>query len=341
MPEPLIAKRPPVASWPVQAAVFIIAGVPLLALMFCFQHGIVIHFDNPSLNLGVHVGLFVLPIIWVGALYSKPVVYECPPGESVLGSSTYFSRLPANWWMMFMMWATPVLALLLLGHAFFTRYLPHPEELSTSPGKALAILITLTGLGTFYGALVLGRSQPPTRISEAGLRISILRFYEWKNIHHLSQYGDLYALYDRANPALPANAFKVKDQEARALLERYLTQNQIRIQDEPSTAFAIVKLCVVLGFIGIIAFCLWLRSYFALTFISTVLISFGVGIVLTVLLEKYRGVSKYGRSVPVISNQESEQTINRGVNPLIWIVWVIIVILLFVLMVIRRHLGSN
>jgi hypothetical protein len=300
MPTPLIAKRPPALSRVenILLAIFIVG--PLVALWFCAKQHQVIHFDNPRLNLGVHAALFVLPLIWVGLIFHKPVVYESRDGETLLSHSTYFDRWPVNWWMMFMLWATPVVAGAVAGHAFYTRYLPHPETLSTSPGKALVFLVVGLLLGLFYETLLLGRSEPATWISDAGLRTGILRFHEWKDIHHVSQHGDLYAFYHCVNPALPASSFKVRDRETQAVWERYLSRYNIRVSNDPDPSLLFVKIAVVLGFLGNVAFSLWLRSNLALSFLAVVLISFGLGILMIIVLEKFRGVSKYGKHWPII-----------------------------------------
>jgi len=300
MPPPLIIKRQPELSLIGQVMAVVFIGGPLFALWQCFKHDQVISLDNPWLNLGVHISLFIVPLIWAGFFFAKPISYKTMDGETILGTSTYFSRWPVNWWMMFMMWATPVFGSSVLGYDFFTRYLAHPENLSTSPGKALAIIFVLFALGSFYWTLLLSRHQTVIWISDAGLRTSILRFHEWKNIHHLSQHRNFFALYDRANPDLPANAFKVQDREAQMLLDRHLGQQEIRIVNGTSPALPTVKIIVVIGFFANIALCLGLRLCTSLAFVVLVLISFGMGIVMTLLLEKFRGVSKYGRGMPVI-----------------------------------------
>jgi hypothetical protein len=300
MPTPLIAKRPPALSPVENILMAIFIGGPLVALWYCSKQHQVIHFDNPRLNLGVHAALFVMPLIWVALIFRKPVVYEANDGETLLGTTTCFARWPVNWWMMFMLLATPVVAGVVSGHAFYTRYLPHPETLSTSPGKALVFLVAGLLLGKFYETLLLGRSEPAAWISDAGLRTGVLRFLEWKDIHHLSQHGDLYAFYHCVKPAWPASSFKVRDREAQAVLERYLSKHNIRVLNDPDPSLFIVKVAVVLGFLGNVAFSLWLRFNTSLSFLAVVLISFGLGIVMTIVLEKFRGVSKYGKHRPII-----------------------------------------
>ena len=307
MPTPLIAKRPTAPSLTEQVIWLVFIGGPVFGFWFCWNRHQAIHLDNPWLNLAIHATLFVVPLIWAGLMYHKPVVYESQDGETILGTSTNFSRWRLNWWMMFLMWATPVFATAALGHAFFTRYLPHPESLTTSPGKASAILMVMTALAIFYGAILLGRSDPATWISSAGLRTGILRFHEWKDIHHMSQHGDIYAFYHRVNPALPASTFKVRDREAQALLERHLAEHQIPLLNDPHPALSRLKFAVVLGFLGNIAFSFWLRFNTSFSFVVVILISFGLGIMMTLVMEKYRGVSNYGKYKPIIEPPKDDE----------------------------------
>src|SRR5437660_3599273 len=76
-----------------------------------------------------------------------------------------------------------------------------PEDLSTAPLRALAILGVTFALGFFYATILLGNSAPHTLVSPAGLRTGLIRFFEWENVHHVSQHGDLYSIYHRVNPA--------------------------------------------------------------------------------------------------------------------------------------------
>jgi hypothetical protein len=304
MPSPLVAKRMPALS-PIGQALFIIFVCgPFFGLWYCWRHNLVIHLDNPGLNLAAHAGLIVLPLVWAGFMFHKPVVYEVAEGEKLIGKSSYFSRWPVNWWMMFMMWATPVFVAVALIHSFVFKYFNHPETLSTPALKALAIMLVMTALGCFYATILLGRADPAAWVSEEGLRTSVLRFHKWENFHHLSRHGDLYAFFHRVNPSLPANAFKVRDDEGRAALQHYLSKHNIPLGDGSNPAFSLVKIAVVLGFLFNLALSLWLRFNTRLSFLTITLLSFALGIVLTLLLERYRGVSKYGRYLPVIEPEE-------------------------------------
>src|SRR5215469_9885969 len=103
----------------------------------------------------------------------------------------------------------------------------------------------------------------------------------------MSRRGDVYELFNHANPALPATTFQPRDSDALVLLERYLAAHQIRMLNDPSPVFLAVKIGVFLGFVCNVGFSLWLRFYLSFSFITVVLISFGIGIVLSVLLNKF------------------------------------------------------
>ncbi len=300
MPKPLTAKGASRFSPGAQIVAGISLGLPLLGLWYCFKWHHSIQFDDPRLNLAAHAGLVVFPLIWVGLMNYQPVVYESSDADIVLDRSSYISRLPVNWWMMLIMWATPVFALIAAGQALTAHYLPHPESLSTSPGKAVLIMVVVFCLGAFYATILLSRSEPATRISKEGLRTGILRFYEWKDIHHLSQHGCLYAIFHQTNPALPATSFRVRGRESQTILERHLSEHHIRIFNESEPAYQLTKVAVVLGFAANLAFGFWLRTHTSLPLAADILVSFGLGIAMTVALEKYRGVANFGKLRPVL-----------------------------------------
>ena len=309
MPEPLIAKGSTNVSLAGQIVLIIFIGLPVAGLWYCYHHGRVIHFDNPWWNLGAHIALFIFPMIWVGLMFVKPLVYEAPKDHTVIATANFFERMKLDWWMMFMLWATPVVAVVVMGHALATKDLAHPEILSTSFGKALGIIAVVFCLGFFFGTMLSGKDSPATWISNEGFRTSVARFHEWKDIHHISRRDDVYTIFNHASPAIPGCAFEVRDPQARAILERLLAEHQVRIFDDPSPVFLAVKFGVILGFIANVAFSLWLRFYLSFSFITVILISFGMGIVLTLIFEKLRGVSKYVKSKPRVEFSDDDDII--------------------------------
>lgn len=304
MPTPLTAKNSGELSTGDQLLALISLGIPAAGLWYCFTKHREIHFDNPAWNLAAHAGLLVFPLLWLWLFYSKPVVYESSDSEIMLDRSSFFSCLRFSWWSMFMMWATPVFGVIAVGEAFHTRYLEDPQDLSTSPGKAIFIMAVIFCLGMFYATILLNRSDPATWISNEGMRTSILRFHKWEDIHHLTQRGNLYAIHHRVNPALPAASFRVRTPESQAILERHLMEHHVQISNASDPAYLLVQMAVILGFAANLAADFWLRWNTALPLTWMILISFSIGIVLTILLEKYRGVSKYGKYKPVINLDE-------------------------------------
>lgn len=294
MPEPLTIKR--AKAFPVfyQIIVVLVIGGPFYGLFRCWDKHIDIHFDEPWLNLGVHAGLIAVPLIWAGMITSMPIQFQ-PTKETSLGRTSFFQRFPADWWAMFMMWPAVIFAVLGLGHEMVAQYAAHPESLSTTPLHALGIMAVTFMFGCFYSIILLGTSAPRTLISDAGLRTGTLRFYEWENIHHLSKRGNLYSIHHTANPALPMASFIPENSEAQATLERYILERRVTVTNEEHPLFARVKLAVILGFLFILMLSIWLRLYTALALLWIDLIAFGTGIILTMLLERVRGVAKLSK----------------------------------------------
>jgi len=199
------------------------------------------------------------------------------------------------------MWPAPIFAVMDLGHAVFSNYLAHPGDLSTTPGRAACVLGLTFLLGMFYMTMIMNKSQPRTLVSPAGLRTGLIRFYEWDRIHHVSKHGALYAIYHRVNPALPATSFKLRNPESQITFERYIAGHQIPICNDTAVSFTLVKISVLIGFILILSGSFWLRINTPLSGMVIILISFGAGVLLTLLLERFRGISKFGRYTPVIA----------------------------------------
>ncbi|MDB6063893.1 MAG: hypothetical protein JWR26_101 [Pedosphaera sp.] len=299
MPAPLIIKRPKVAPWVEQIFAVSVIGGPFYGLFYCWDHHVNIHLADPWMNLGVHFGLIAIPLIWVGLITSRAIQFE-PTEEISLGRTSFFKKLPVDWWMMFLMWPALIVAVLGLGYESLTQYAMHPESLSTTPRHALAIMAVTFLFGAFYVTVLLGQSEPRTLISPAGLRTGMLRFYEWENIHHLSRRGDLYSIYHRANPALPMASFMPEDREAQATLEWFIAEHHVLVTNEEHRSFARVKFAVIAGFLFILLLSVGLRLGTSLTLLWIDLIAFGVGIILTMLLERVRGISKLSKYKPII-----------------------------------------
>ena len=299
MPSGLIIKRPKTGPALAQLVIGALTAGPLLGLWYLWDHHLDVHFDHPWVNLGAHAALIVIPLIWAALISFTPVKFE-PTEEIILGKTSFLDKFPFDWWTMLMLWPAAVVGTMAIGVALFTECLPHPEELSTSPLKALAIMVVTFCLGVFYGTMLLGNDEPRTLVSQAGLRTGMLRFFEWENIHHLSQRGDVCSIYHYINPRLPAASFKLHSPKARATLERFLSEHRVQVFNGSDPAFAGIRLGVVAGFLVNLLFALWLRLNSSLSILWIIVICFVVGVLLTLLLERMRGVSKHTKYKPVI-----------------------------------------
>ena len=189
MPVPLNVKRPKAFSQGEQLVGGILLLGPLLGLWYLWRNKLDMHFSDPWLNFGAHAALVTIPLLWA-CMISLPRLQFEKTEEELLCTSNFFDKLPMGWWMMFMTWATPVFASLNLGYVLFTEYPSRLGNLSTTLSGALTILALTFVLGLFYATLLLER--PQTFVSSAGLRSGLIRFFEWKNIHHFPFVKDLF-----------------------------------------------------------------------------------------------------------------------------------------------------
>lgn len=307
MAKPLTIKNPEVpARWKLNA-IGILLSIPIFGIFYFWRRHSDIHFGQPWLNMLAHATLVVIPLLFAFLISAPRMRFE-QTDEEYLGNSSYFDTLPMDWWTMFMMWATPTFAALHVGDAFFMEYLKHPDALSTSPLRAVAILLVTFLLGLFYSTILTGNSEPQTLVSNAGIRPTLIRFFEWEMIHHISRRGELYSLYHRANPALPAASFRLRDPNSRATLERYIAEKQSPISNEITIQFICIQAGVLFGFALNLAISFWLRRNTTISVLWVLIISFAIATILTLAMERIRGVHKFGKHLPKIEPGQQEQT---------------------------------
>jgi hypothetical protein len=297
MPSPLTIKRLNPAPAAIQLLMAAIFFVPLLGLLYLWNQGKVIHFELPANNLIAHALIVIMPVIWAIVLWLEPF-QTTASDDTQLGETTYFGTLKVDWWMSLMLWSCPVFALGALGYRFATSYLPHPERLSTSPLVALGTMVFIFAIAALYATTLFNHAQ--IRISNEGLRNGLLNFYEWENIHHISQRDDIYSIYHRTNPRLPATCFNLRSLETRELLCRHLAEFNIPLEPHPHAEARGVKAAVIAGFIlNLIVSALVLRiTRFDLRWMTA--ISLGFAIISTLVLERIRGVRNYTKLKPKI-----------------------------------------
>jgi hypothetical protein len=251
MAKPLVVRSlsgSPLAAEFVAAFLFV---VPLIGLWYCWHNQLDLHVTNPSLNLAIYLSVFLIPLVWAFCI-SFPRIEFDETDEISLGACNTIQKWPVNWWMMFVMWAVPVFALLAAAYDFFSDCVPHRETLSMSPGRAVVVMAIVLCLGLFYFTMLFDRSENEARLAPEGLRMSLMRFYQWADLHHVSEHGDIYAIYHRIDPGFPAGVLRVWDEEARALLLKALADHQIPLNNSVDPRFTLAKQSVIVGFFAIL-----------------------------------------------------------------------------------------
>lgn len=302
MAGPLIIKQPKDLGLAGQAAILVFIIAPIIAFIYCWvKHG-GIHFEPPWLNLIAHVSLVVLPLVWACMISSTPMDFA-ESGEFFLGKPRllgFLRNFLVDGWMASLTLAAPLFAAVTLIFEFFTKHLAHPENLTTGPGKALAIMGMTFTLGLFCATVFTGSSEPRALVSNAGLRTGIMTFHPWEDIDHIGVRGQLYIIYNRANAALPATSFEVRTDEARSVLERFLAVHQVKVSNAIHPQYILLRLGVLGAFAGLLGVCFWIRANTGISLLWITVGAVAAGVVLTLLLEQIRGVPKYRKHRPVM-----------------------------------------
>jgi hypothetical protein len=274
---------------------------PIGGFTWCWAEFGKIHFAQPWLNLAAHALLILLPLVWVGMMTSTPMEFV-ETEEIVLGRASFLRQFPVDWWNSSLTLAAPLFAAAMLGYEFFTHHLIHPDELATGPFKALAVMGVTFVLGLYCATVFTGSSEPRSLVSEAGLRNGISVFYPWADIARIGTRGNLYIIYHKVNPALPATCFEVRDAKARAVLEQFIAAKQVPISNATHPQYTLVRLGVLGGFVALLIACWWLRWNTSISLLWITLGVFVTGCTLTLLVERIRGVHTYKKYHPVIGD---------------------------------------
>jgi hypothetical protein len=301
MAGPLIIKKQQEFNWLELVAFVVFVMTPIGGFIWCWVEFGGIHFEQPWLNLTAHTLLILLPLVWARMVSSTPMEFA-ETEEIVLGRASFLRQFPVDWWMSLLTLAAPLFAAAMLGYEFFTHHLAHPAELATSPFKAMAVMGVTFVLGLFCATVFTGSSEPRSLVSEAGLRNGISVFYPWTDIARIGTRGNLYIVYHQVNPALPATCFAVRDAKARAVLEQFLAAKQVTISNTTHPQYTFVRLGVLGGFVALLLGCWWLRLNTSISLLWITLGAFGTGCILTLLVERIRGVPSYKKYHPVIED---------------------------------------
>jgi hypothetical protein len=201
-----------------------------------------------------------------------------------------------DWWMSILLWAPAVFAVAALILDCWTVFLPHPEQLVTSPARAAVLILLVAVMGSFYGVILFEHLEP--RISVYGIRAGLTHFHEWDKIHHVSREKGIYSVHHRIRPGLPAVSFRIVEPEAKAILEQFLSQFQVPISERRSWLLCWVQMGVLLGFFGVLAIGYVLHYTLEFSLSWSVFITFLIGLVLGSALERIRGVPHYTKQRP-------------------------------------------
>jgi len=179
---------------------------------------------------------------------------------------------------------------------------PHPHTLATSPLRTLLIIAVTFVVSFLYSNMLLDRFG--VRVSTTGIHTSMVRFIEWEKFHHVTVDGKLYGLYLRAKPAFPMTFIPVDDDESKTLLQRLLTQHNIPTLQSGGAPLAFIKLASVAVCVLNLALCCWLRFQMNFGLMPIIGISFVVGSIANLALDKIRCAEMLPNSMPKVQAAE-------------------------------------
>jgi len=300
-PGPNVIKQPREAGLGWQIVVGVLFAVPAGAFIWCWHKFGLIHFENPALNLGAHAALILVPLAWCVVIYSSPMEFV-ESGEILVGRGSFFKQFPVDWWMAILTLAAPLFAFLTLIAETHTKYLPNPDLLATSPMQALLVIAVSFGMGLYCCTVFTGSSEPRAMVSDAGFRNGMSVYHPWEDIAKVRRRGNLYVIYHRANPSLPATCFAIQDDKARAIMDRYLAEKNVVISGEDEAVYLWVRAGVLVLFLALMAGGYWVRVNTKISLAWLTLGIFLAGCGLTLWIERYRGVHRYKKLRPVIES---------------------------------------
>jgi len=297
-----ILKQPSATSHIKQYLLVALLILPMLYLRYLKSNGGMIHYSPPLLNLLAHAAIILLPLSVAYAAVYKPFEFR-DSDETILEPQTFWTTQTSSWWMMFMLWAGPLVGLLALLHEV-PRLGSNASIWATGPGSAFLTMALVFALGIIFGTILRERTQ--VRISKEGLRNGLVHFHEWENIDHISVENNLYGIYNWVNPSLPFSYFKLKDAENRRVLTDYLERYKVRHSRGPEPLLIIVKCCVAVATAMIVAIGFWLCLTTSIDLRWLITGVFFVSIGATMLLEIVRGVAGVTKTKPLVEPEASE-----------------------------------
>jgi hypothetical protein len=301
MPKPLVIKRPKPAPPAKQLAVLMMVGVPLGYLAFLYSTGRPLYFHNAYANLGAYALLVLLPGCFALSIGRQPLEYLAAD-EVMISGRRRVSGFRYTWWQSLLVRAGVLSAFaLLLVQAVIAAL--HPEWLDPVSAGSAVMTMFVVALCTLWATTAFG-STVVVRVSEEGVRLGTMTFLDWKDIVRAGERNGVIELFHRVNPYIPMAMFSPDDAAARSVFYTSIAQHQIRRSDETSARFLVLKLIVVVA--SVVIFLLGLTLYLTTPLDSRwiAVISVGLSIVATSLVERYRGISKLMTSKPQLAPPE-------------------------------------
>jgi hypothetical protein len=256
-----------------------------------------VHFEAGWLNLAVHAAFILVPIVVSIVMLVRPLAFA-PTDEALLCYSSYPKTFRASWWMLMPIWPPGLFAAFVLLRDLVTEYAPHPDTLATSPPRALLIIAVTFVVSFLYSNMIVDRFG--LRVSAAGIRTSMVRFIEWQKFHHVTADGNIYGLYLNPKPAFPFTFIPVDDDESKALLQRLLSQHNIPTLNSGGAPLTAIKLASVAVCLLNLALCFWLRFGLHLGLMPIIGISFVVGTIANIALDRIRCVEMLPNNMPIV-----------------------------------------
>ena len=269
-------------------------------------------FSNPFVNYLAHAMLVAVPGLGIYSTLAVPVTFETPDGETLVEDATYSCSLQYDWWMSLMLWPPAILAACIAVLYSVQMLVLGGNEGATTPLSALMTALLALGLFFFFGNVI--KLKAPFFVGEEGIRAGVSFFLRWDEIAFMTEKQGVFYIFTKYNPKLHIATMRPATPQALDALLAVLNQNQIPGTDRFPSMVAIVKL-VTLVFSAamlILGGILWGKMGWDPRWVIVFL--FGLGILSSLVLERFRGVHKLTRIKPQVSSglQDSRAIAQRA-----------------------------
>ncbi len=299
MPPPLTAKKIRPAEAQPSGCLFSILTVACLgALTVLAFTDTPVHVENRILNFLLHALIVLVPALSVVFSLQTPLEYEVPAGESIVEEASYIRSFATEWWMSLLLWAAPVVSVGSMVIASWEMLSGTGPAWSTTAWSALFLAALSFCLCFFYGNLL--ALSAPTALSDEGMRMGPSHFADWEDIHHVQEDQGIFLVYLEINPSLPFGSIRPPDRQSLDTLIRYLETHKVPGSHKNPAALGIFRGASMLGFGALVYMGFYAPNHLSIEMPWVILGVFGAGILLTLGLERIRGIHKVTKIKPRI-----------------------------------------